>query len=81
MTMGMSKFSESAATLPSSVHEKPHSFISKVKKMQKNDGPDVDKSEWIKSEFLMDSDNPALGSKCYTLRGQSQFMIYCRLSL
>jgi hypothetical protein len=33
--------------------------VSKVKKMDKVDGPDVDKSEWIKLEFLMDPDNPA----------------------
>jgi hypothetical protein len=34
-----------------------------VKKMDKVDGPDTDKSEWIKLEFLMDPDNPASGSK------------------
>jgi hypothetical protein len=34
-----------------------------VKKMDKVDGPDVDKYEWIKLEFLMDTDNPASGSK------------------
>jgi hypothetical protein len=34
-----------------------------VKKMDKVDGPDADKSEWIKLEFFMDPDNPALGSK------------------
>jgi hypothetical protein len=34
-----------------------------VKKMDKVDGPDVDKSKWIKLEFLMDPENPALGSK------------------
>jgi hypothetical protein len=34
-----------------------------MKKMDKVDGPDADKSEWIKLEFLMDSDNPALDSK------------------
>jgi hypothetical protein len=34
-----------------------------VKKMDKVDGTDADKSEWIKLEFLMDPDNPALGSK------------------
>jgi hypothetical protein len=31
--------------------------------MDKVDGPDVDKSEWIKLEFLMDPDNPPWGSK------------------
>jgi hypothetical protein len=34
-----------------------------VKKMDKVDGPDADKSEWIKLEFLIDPDNPAWGSK------------------
>jgi hypothetical protein len=34
-------------------------FVSKVNKMDKVDGPDADKSEWIKLEFLMDPDNPA----------------------
>jgi hypothetical protein len=34
-----------------------------VKKIDMFDGPDTDKSEWIKFEFLMDSDNPACGSK------------------
>jgi hypothetical protein len=31
--------------------------------MDKVDGPDADKSEWIKRGFLMDPDNPALDSK------------------
>jgi hypothetical protein len=30
-----------------------------VKKIDKVDGPDMDKSEWIKLDFLMDPDNPA----------------------
>jgi hypothetical protein len=34
-----------------------------VKKMDKVDGPNMDKAEWIKLEFLMDPDNPASGSK------------------
>jgi hypothetical protein len=33
-----------------------------VKKIEKVDGPDVDKSEWIKLVFLMDPDNPVSGS-------------------
>jgi hypothetical protein len=38
----------------------PHiPFVSKVKKMEKVDEPDVDKSEWIKLEFLIDPENPA----------------------
>jgi hypothetical protein len=38
----------------------PIPFVSKVnKKMDKVDGPDADKSEWIKLEFFMDTDNPA----------------------
>jgi hypothetical protein len=64
--MAMSKFCKSAAALPPSVREKPppHSFVSKVKKIDKVDGPDTDKfdadkSEWIKLEFLMDPDKPA----------------------
>jgi hypothetical protein len=59
--MAMVKFSISPAALPPSVHKKPPPipFVSKVKKMDKVDGPDAEKSEWIKSEFLMDPDNPA----------------------
>jgi hypothetical protein len=34
-----------------------------VKKVDKVDGPGVDKSEWIKLEFLMVPDNPDSGSK------------------
>jgi hypothetical protein len=34
-----------------------------VKKMDKVDGPDTDKSEWINLEFLMDPENQALDSK------------------
>jgi hypothetical protein len=34
-------------------------FISKVRKMYKIDGHDVEKAEWIKLQFLMDLDNPA----------------------
>jgi hypothetical protein len=33
--------------------------------MNKVDGTDTNKAEWIMLEFLMDSDNPALGSKYY----------------
>jgi hypothetical protein len=40
-----------------------HSFVSKVKKADKVDGPDADKSEWINLEFLMYPENPALDSK------------------
>jgi hypothetical protein len=36
-----------------------HSLFFKVKKMDKVDGSDADKSKWIKLKFLMDSDNPA----------------------
>jgi hypothetical protein len=58
--MAMSKFSKSAATLPSSVRENPPlPFISKVKKMDKVDGTDADKSDWIKLEFLMNPDDLA----------------------
>jgi hypothetical protein len=41
----------------------PIPFVSKVKKMDKVDGTDADKSELIKLNFLMDPDNPASGSK------------------
>jgi hypothetical protein len=34
-----------------------------MKKMDKVDSTDADKSEWIKLEFLMDPDNPALDFK------------------
>jgi hypothetical protein len=62
--MAMSKFPKYSASFPPSVRENPHPFlfVSKVKKMNKVDGTDTDKSEWIKLEFLMDPDNPALGS-------------------
>jgi hypothetical protein len=64
----MSKVSKSSAALSPSVRKNPPSppptpFASKVKKMDKVDGPDADTSEWIKLEFLMDQDNPA--SKYY----------------
>jgi hypothetical protein len=56
----MIKFSKSSATLPPSVCKNPPiPFVSKVKKVDKVDGPDADKSEWIKLEFLMDPENPA----------------------
>jgi hypothetical protein len=69
--MTMSKFSKSSAALTPSVcnySPPPHiSFISKVKKMDKVDGPDADKSEWIKLKFLMDPDTrlQALPTVCY----------------
>jgi hypothetical protein len=62
--MAMSKFSKSAAALPPSVRENPpHSFCFQGEEDGQVDGPDVDKSDWIKLEFLMDPDNPALDSK------------------
>jgi hypothetical protein len=33
--------------------------VKKIKKIEKIDGPDADKSELIRLEFLMDPDNPA----------------------
>jgi hypothetical protein len=56
----MSKFSKSTSALPPSVSENPPPipFVSKVKKVDKVDGTDTDKSEWIKLEFLMDTDTP-----------------------
>jgi hypothetical protein len=52
----MSKFSESATALPPSMRENPPptTFVSNVKKIDKVYGPEADKSEWIKLEFLMD---------------------------
>jgi hypothetical protein len=58
--MAMSKFFKSAAALPPPLCENPPiPFVSKMKKVDKDDGPDEDKSKWIKLEFLMDPDNPA----------------------
>jgi hypothetical protein len=58
--MAMSKFSKSSTAFPPSVcKNSPIPFVSKVKKMDKVDRPDTDKSELIKLEFLMDLDNPA----------------------
>jgi hypothetical protein len=34
-------------------------FVSKVIKMDRIDGPDADKSEWIKLEFFIHPNNPA----------------------
>jgi hypothetical protein len=58
--MAMSKFSKSAAALPPSVRENPPPipFVSKVKKIDKVDGPDTKNTEWIKLELLMNPDNP-----------------------
>jgi hypothetical protein len=65
--MAMGKFSQYFTALPPSVCKNSHPlipFVSKAKKMDKVDGLDADKSEWINLEFLIDPDNPALGSKC-----------------
>jgi hypothetical protein len=59
--MAMNIISKSSTALPSSVCKNPTPpipLVSKVKKMDKVDGPDADKSEWIKLEFLMDPDIP-----------------------
>jgi hypothetical protein len=65
--MDMSKSFKSAAALPPSVCDNPPPspipFVSKVKKVDKVDGTDADKSEWIKFKFLMDPHNPAMNSK------------------
>jgi hypothetical protein len=60
----MSKFSKTSVALPSSVSKAlpPVRFVSKVKKLNKVDGPDADKTELIKLEFFMVPDNP--GFKC-----------------
>jgi hypothetical protein len=59
--MAMSKFSKYSAALPPFVRKNTIyiPFVSKVKKMDKLDGPDSDKSEWIKLKFLMNPDSPA----------------------
>jgi hypothetical protein len=55
--MAMSIFSKSSAALPSSVRENPPiPFVSKMKEMDKVYGPNADKTELIKLEFLMDPD-------------------------
>jgi hypothetical protein len=63
--MAMCRVIKSSATLTPSVCENspPIPFVSKVKKMDKVDETDADKSDWINLEVLMDPDNPALDSK------------------
>jgi hypothetical protein len=61
--MAMSKFTNSPPLCLLLCSRLPIPFVSKVKKMDKVDGPDMDKSEWIKLEFLMDPDIPSSGSK------------------
>jgi hypothetical protein len=43
----------------------PHFFVSKAEKLDRVDGPDTEKSEWIKLEFFIDSYNPELVSKFF----------------
>jgi hypothetical protein len=57
----MNKYPEYSAVLCARTPLIP--FVSKVKKVDKVEGPVADKSEWIKLEFLMDPDNPASRSK------------------
>jgi hypothetical protein len=58
--MAMIKFSKCFASFsPKEPPLLPIPFVSKAKKMDKVDGPDADKSDWIKLEFLMDPDNPS----------------------
>jgi hypothetical protein len=59
--MAVSKFYKYSTALTPSVCKYPPSpfLFLKVKKMDNLDGPDADKSEWIKLEFLMDPDNSA----------------------
>jgi hypothetical protein len=65
--MAMSKSSKSTTDFaPSTCQNSPLTlipFVSKVKKMDKVVGTDMDKSEWINLEFFMDPDNPASPSK------------------
>jgi hypothetical protein len=53
----------SDALTPSVCKKLPITFISKVKNMDKVDGPDADKTDLIKLEFFMDPCNAAGGSK------------------
>jgi hypothetical protein len=75
--MAINNFSESSCVLPPSVRKNPpFSFVSKMKKMEKVDGTDLDKSEWIKLEFLMIPDNSALG-----LGVSPSTLIYSRMNV
>jgi hypothetical protein len=61
--MAISKFSKSSAALPASICKNtPIPFVSRVKKVEKIDGTDMDKTEYIKLKFLMGPDNPASGT-------------------
>jgi hypothetical protein len=55
----MGKLSKYYATLTPSMRKNSIPFVSKVKNMGKVDGPDAEKSEWIKLDFLIDPDNTA----------------------
>jgi hypothetical protein len=53
-------FSKYSVALPPSLCKNPPiSFVSKVKNMDKVDGPNADKSEWIKLKLLMDPKQPS----------------------
>jgi hypothetical protein len=59
--MAMSRLSISSVALPPSLLENtptPFPFVSKLKKMDKVDGPDTDKMELVKLQFFMEPDNP-----------------------
>jgi hypothetical protein len=56
MTMTMSKFSKSSTALNPSVRENlppPFPVVSKMKKVEKFDMPEINKTELIKLELLM----------------------------
>jgi hypothetical protein len=55
----MGKLSKYYATLTPSMRKNSIPFVSKVENMGKVDGPDAEKSEWIKLDFLIDPDNTA----------------------
>jgi hypothetical protein len=63
--MAMSKFSIYVVALPPSLRKNrpPIPVVSKVKKMDKVDGPDMDKSVWIILECLIFPDNQVSSSK------------------
>jgi hypothetical protein len=59
----MIKFSKSSAALSSYVSKNSlppfNTIVFKLKKMDKVDGPDADKTQWLKLEFFMDTDSLA----------------------
>jgi hypothetical protein len=64
--MAISKFVKSDNSLPSVICEiPPIPFVSKAKNTENVDGANMDKTEFIKLEFLMDPSNPASKYACH----------------